>query len=343
MAQHYAVIRFLLILVYLLKTTLPSSCQVQVCSVCHFSDSLLSDCLSAFQIQMNSIVTSSSNHCFLLTSYSTSNIQHYSLLSYAINHAFAVTHNYSILATSPNTGHEFEHRDQRWNKVGIIHQFLKSQRPLSSYYVWLDSDLIITQFNFSLQNITMHYSWAHIIICADSSRENGIANTGSMIVKNSPWSKSFFDRWWNAFDRSDGMDQHVFDILWVKNEMDMQSHVAILPAEAFNSRFPAYLHHQDSHPALHLAGESSLVREVIFKAAFESICSSHMPLQSLRGVDANHLRRFFVEDIPLLLRRECIRIQQEMQLAGNESTQNAFSDLKMVDIHISKILNGILS
>ena len=42
-----------------------------------------------------------------------------------------------------------------------------------------------------------------------------------------------------------GMDQHAFDLLWARDALSVRSgrHVAILESDAFNSRFPAHLHH----------------------------------------------------------------------------------------------------
>jgi len=133
-----------------------------------------------------------------------------------------------------------------------------------------------------------------------------------MIVKVSVWSLAFFERWWNAFDRSHGMDQHVLAVLWERNEMDLQSHMAILSPEAFNSRFPAYLYQQDSDPVLHLAGESSITRRVVFQEAFLTLCRSRssggIPPQQL-GLDRVSLQR--LSDCPPLL-DECLSTEAIM-------------------------------
>ena len=35
-----------------------------------------------------------------------------------------------------------------------------------------------------------------------------------MIIRNTPWSIQFLQSWWDRVDRIDGMDQHVFDIIY---------------------------------------------------------------------------------------------------------------------------------
>ena len=162
------------------------------------------DCLYQYQLGNNNFNASYDPNEYLLVTYSTINIQQYALYSYGVNAAFAEMHNYSILSMSPSTGHMFEKNDQRWNKVAIIAEIVKSSVFDGRYIVWLDADLIVTRLDFSLQSITTAHPWADLIVCADSNRENGIVNTGAMIVKRSSWSAAFFHLWWTAFDRSAG-------------------------------------------------------------------------------------------------------------------------------------------
>ena len=170
------------------------------------------DCLYQYQLDNNNASATYDLlqlHEYMLITYSTVNIQQYSLFSYGVNAAFAEMHNYSILSMSPSTGHMFEKNDQRWNKVAIVAEIIKSSAFDGRYIVWMDADLIVTRLDFSLQNITDAHPWADLIVCADSNRENGIVNTGTMIVKRSFWSAAFFQHWWTAFDRSAGMTAFV--------------------------------------------------------------------------------------------------------------------------------------
>ena len=215
LAVNVIVLRFQLLLLLFspISISLNNICAKHgVCQRC--CDSLIKnrtsltilDCLHQYQLDNNNASATDllQLHEYMLITYSTVNIQQYSLFSYGVNAAFAEMHNYSILATTPSTGHMFDLNDQRWNKVAIIAEIVQSHEFDGRYVVWLDADLIVTRLEFSLQSITSAYPWADLIICADSNRENGLVNTGTMIVKRSSWSAAFFHHWWTAFDRSAG-------------------------------------------------------------------------------------------------------------------------------------------
>ena len=208
-----AIIRFQFILifssniVYLNKKCAKHSVCQRCCDVVLKTQmsSMSLDCLYQYQLDKNNLSASYDHHEYLIVTYSTVNIQQYALFSYGVNAAFAEIHNYSILSMSPSTGHMFEKNDQRWNKVAIVAEIINSSAFDGRYIVWLDADLIVTRLDFLLQSITAKQPWADLIACADSNRENGIVNTGAMIVKRSSWAAAFFYHWWTAFDRSAGV------------------------------------------------------------------------------------------------------------------------------------------
>lgn len=215
------VLRFQVLLLFpQISISLNNSCaQYSVCQRC--CDSIIKnqtsltrlDCLYQYQLENNNASANFDllqRNEYLLITYSTVNIQQYSLYSYGVNAAFAEMHNYSILATTPSTGHMYELNDQRWNKVAIIAEIVQTHAYDGRYVVWLDADLIVTRLEFLLQSITTANAWADLIVCADSNRENGLVNTGAMIVKRSSWSAAFFRRWWTAFDRSAGTVEFYF-------------------------------------------------------------------------------------------------------------------------------------
>ena len=155
---------------------------------------------------------------FIIITYSTNSIIDYTLYSFGINALYAHSksqhhhhhqdHNpvdatINIYSTSPSGGFEYESRDQRWNKVKIIEVLLSqlqqqyrnqstsssssSSSSLSSasssssqveYIIWMDSDLIILNFDFDFNHITTRYPTADIIISRDAYPDNGMVNTG---------------------------------------------------------------------------------------------------------------------------------------------------------------------
>ena len=55
-----------------------------------------------------------------IVSYYTDSISQYAAYSVAINLAWSHHHQYQYSLLSPDTGHEFDNNDQRWNKVMIL-------------------------------------------------------------------------------------------------------------------------------------------------------------------------------------------------------------------------------
>lgn len=223
-----------------------------------------------------------------LISYDTTDILDYALYAFAINSAFAYHRNYDIHSTSSLGGFEYEKRDQRWNKVKIVHSIiaeLVDRNVTDKYIVWMDSDLIVLNFDLDILELTVAHPQADIIASQDVEPLNGIINTGCMIIRSTNWALQFLDEWWNSTDRVDGMDQHVFDLVYKRrlahsresntdhiSAVDIRTKIAILLPHVLNSQIPARVHQQVDHKVLHLAGESSIVRTHIFQSAFAELC-----------------------------------------------------------------------
>eukprot|EP01032_Pedospumella_encystans_P030840 gene30840-34808_t len=213
------------------------------------------------EAEMTKAATASLNKTFTMFTYETDHIVDYSLHSFAVNSAYAVYRNYDLVLTTSKQGFEFESRDQRWNKHPV----------------------------------------ADLIISADVEPLNGMVNTGCMIVRVSSWSQTFFQEWWEATDRVNGMDQHVFDLLYRRrknaeevNTANGLAHneridekIAILPTYALNSHIPASRHQEPHHNILHLAGESSVVRAHIFQKAYQEVCRAHVLSVQKDGIALN--------------------------------------------------------
>eukprot|EP01038_Epipyxis_sp_PR26KG_P017691 gene17691-24637_t len=215
----------------------------------------------------------------LLVSYTTNNILVYSLYSYFIHALYCEQNNYQLFVASPENGYEYDKNDQRWNKIKIISTLLNNAMFHYQHIVWMDADLIPLDFGMKIEEIIQLYSNNNdndLIISKDIAHQNnGIANTGCMIIKNSEWSKSFFELWWNYYDRSLAMDQHVFDILYHKNELNAQDHIILLRSDAINSNFPFIINQKPYNQILHLAGMSNAYRKHAFQIAVHNICEAY--------------------------------------------------------------------
>ena len=112
-----------------------------------------------------------------MVSYATANIlESYAVYAFAINSAYADHHRYALHLTSPETGHEFELMDQRWNKIQIMIDYLTNTD--CQYVVWLDADLIFLDMGMKLEQVIESYPDTDLIVSSDSKVENGVINTG---------------------------------------------------------------------------------------------------------------------------------------------------------------------
>ena len=208
-----------------------------------------------------------------LVTYTTRSIASYASYSLAINAAYAERQGYPFYVLSPATGHEYEPRDQRWNRVKILSEMLEMTEPTYDYVVWLDADLVITDMNYSLQDVVAAAGGADITISAERHAATGVANTGCFVVRNTQWSRAWLQRWWDEFDHTEAHDQIMFDRLYKANLPDAEKHVRIMPEYVLNSIPPPSLYQMPSHPVLHLMGNPDSLRARLFKIGFQHLCA----------------------------------------------------------------------
>lgn len=235
--------------------------------------------------------------------YADQNISQYAHTAYEINAAYARTHGYDIILFNEKTSN-YETRDQRWNKVKIIGNAIDVETGVyrtHDYVVWLDSDLIVIDFNLTLEDIIRQFPTSDIILSSEAHAETGVGNTGSFIVRNCAWSRSFIKDWWENFDRSLAHDQIFFDRLYKSRLPGIRDHVALLPPDTLNSIPPAMLFQSQESKVLHLMGEHPDLRERIFEMGLRHIehaTAYHLPLKHQLGLTQsvlfNEARMFFM-------------------------------------------------
>ena len=190
--------------------------------------------------------------------------------------------------------------DARWNRVKIMKELMTSESNsdtnLSSkvkvisgvfktydYVVWLDADLVIIDWTFSIEELIIENPEKDIILSAEHHAETGVANTGSMIIRNSEWTLNFLQKWWDTFDHSINHDQIFFDRLYKSlSSTERASHIAILPTSRLNSIPPAMLYQQSDHKVLHMMGEALPLRRTVFLRAFRAVCYAIDSFRSIR-------------------------------------------------------------
>lgn len=220
----------------------------------------------------------SDNTSIALVTYASDDILDYAAYSFAVNSAYAEHNGYEIFFMSPDTGSNYEPRDQRWNRVKIIDDALnKVDGWLKDvdYVVWIDADLIFIDLDLSIKDLVAEYPEYDIIISAERHAETGVANTGSFIMRNSDWSRQFLQDWWNNFDRTLNHDQIFFDKLYKMRMPGIADHIKILPADKINSTPPPTIHQQPKNQVLHMMGQTKELRQKAFKQGFEEICRAY--------------------------------------------------------------------
>jgi hypothetical protein len=239
-----------------------------------YRDVLSSCCRDSVVTCLNYIPLKSSNVKFVM--YYTKEIEHHAAYAAKINAIYGMIYNIDMVLVNSSSSDQFDTEDVRWNKVKIFLDLLEAKDPAVDYYIWLDADLVFVDFSFNIKSIMEQNPNVDIIMSREVNPANGIANTGSMLVKNTNWSLMFFQKWWLDYDHSAAMDQHAFENLLSRQSESFSSsnRVLLLPETAINSKFPGLWTHNDSLPILHLAGESNFIREEIFRLGWQNLCSS---------------------------------------------------------------------
>lgn len=201
-----------------------------------------------------------------ILSYASTDIWDYASYSFAVNAAYAERNNYYIVMYDEHT-HNYEAADSRWNKVKILERsldypILMGDNVDMDYVVWVDADFIFLDFSLRLEQIAPEYPKAHIIMSAEHAGSTTLINSGCIIVRNSRWSRTFLNEWWELADRRLYSDQEQFDLLFEKRRREairsgvqpsaFLEKVAILPPHRLNSDPPAMSKQRPGHQCLHL-------------------------------------------------------------------------------------------
>ena len=255
-----------------------------------FNHSLGMQLLSLMYNNFNNYhITSKSNAITLVSFASDTILSGYAAYSFSLNSFYALKRNYSLSLFTPSLSGVFDPIDYRWSRVKILNWMFEGtgsnlSDKYSSYFVWIDADLIFLDFEFDILQDVIFYDnrtkHADIIISAENHAETGVANTGCFIIKNSSWSRQFLSQWWQEDNstRASAHDQIFFDRLYKRylkeNPIETHLHIVVLPTRALNSMPPALFQLAESDRVLHLMGERDELREVVFSYALQQWCCS---------------------------------------------------------------------
>ncbi len=221
--------------------------------------------------------------------YSISDIYNFSSYQAAIMASYAEYHSYNFDIFSDSTNSNYEPDDKRWNKIMILYNRMIQHENIE-YIMWIDADAIVLNMEFSFEDLLLQYHQSDLI--ASSDIRMGFINTGIMIIRNTLWMRRFLFNWWIIADRKKVCDQDAFDILYSlyssnksctlnidchKDDAKLiHNKIKILPMNGINSHPPVMTYQSINDPVMHLMGEITELRHVVFKRAFHSICMTNL-------------------------------------------------------------------
>ena len=166
----------------------------------------------------------------------TENIKSYSDISRKINEIYANKYNYDIKIFNEI----MTDRAPQWCKIKVIEKILNENDY--KYIFWIDSDAFFNDHNIKIQDIIGNNIDKDVIICDDyvnSGIDSEIkVNTGTIIIKCTPWSKKFFNLLWNykgIYLYTHFHEQKVLEEFIKKNVMNCKQKILIRPCVEFNS------------------------------------------------------------------------------------------------------------
>jgi tetratricopeptide (TPR) repeat protein len=213
-----------------------------------------------------------------IVTFSTKDIFNYTSYAIAVNSIYAEHNGYIFKHLDPSMAN-YELRDVRWSKVKILEDALDPINGWAkdlNYVMWIDADLIFLDMGMRIEKITSLYPNSDIFISAEHAGSTTLVNSGSVIVKNSKFSRTFLNDWWNFADRKLFSDQEQFDMLYKSKQSELSNKYTnkfiILPPDAINTDPPAMTKQKNFNQVLHLMGEHTPYRAKVFKSAYQEIC-----------------------------------------------------------------------
>ena len=197
------------------------------------------------------------NKGVLVVMFSTPNIvPQYAGLAERANKAYAARHGYDFKHHVRPASHQIP----QWEKVSVIREALQSHNTV----FWIDSDAAFNQHDVPLDKWMA--SPADIVGCTDYPNGPYSINTGTLLVKSTPWSRKFFDLWWSMrtvpkYSQWANEQEALHDlILQDVHGCASSNKVQIEPARAFNSAFEDLAHGDRSTFVLHFMAMDSKYR-----------------------------------------------------------------------------------
>lgn len=116
-------------------------------------------------------------------------------------------------------------RDASWSKIVAIMDRL-SQMPDGAWLVWIDDTVVFTNWEHTWEEVIEEFGnyegiQRDIIVTKDAEGAQGSLtpiNDAVMVIRNTPWSRAFFQRVWDQdqWENEDAQEQQAIGRLWEK-------------------------------------------------------------------------------------------------------------------------------
>ena len=255
--------------------------------------SLLGDSAAALLACANSTVAKAGASVVVLTQVVGIGVTSYAAPAALMNAIWAERHGYQFRVAGavhdqPGT------YDSRYGKVSQLRTVMDEllaqagRAAAPRWLLWLDADAAVVDPQWRIDSVTSAVGGdVHFIVCAEANMEtNTRVNSGTMLLRVSPWARAFLHAWWTHPDASIGApDQWTFDSMWDDNQLDVRRHTHILPATAFNSEPPFYATwtSAETQPVIHLMGDADTVRRSMFSHMASGLCTHRTGAQPARS------------------------------------------------------------
>ena len=222
-------------------------------------------CAALMASTSDSFAAAPSSVCVVM--FSTPNIVPlYAGVAARINQAYAARHGY----TFRHHVYECPEAVPAWYKIFIVRRELERHAAV----FWIDSDAAFNKHAHSLQK------WLDapedMVACSDHPNGPYAINTGTMLVKSTPWSKAFFDEWWTKrlippYSNTFAYEQTAFHDMLQADFMGCTRRVRIEEASAFNSVYGELKAGKRDTFVLHFMAYNSDDRRVLLQQVWDTL------------------------------------------------------------------------
>jgi len=139
-------------------------------------------------------------------------------------------------------------RQAQWLKIKVLHHVLNVEREKYGhykYFFWIDCDAFFHKHDVSLESQFLEsFPEKDLLICDDvennANPNNNLVNTGTICVKQSKWSQTFFQTLFEyngIFLHEPFHEQTVMNQMILRNDLDVQNHLMVFKGTLFNSYY----------------------------------------------------------------------------------------------------------